>query len=36
MGPPEAGTGVQIRRHDMTSFRAAAPAKITTVGGTEK
>jgi hypothetical protein len=35
MGAGDTG-GVQIRRHDMTTFRAAKPGPITTVGGTEK
>ena len=33
MGAGDAG-GIQIRRHDMTTFRAAKPP-VTTVGGTE-
>jgi len=34
MAAAETGGGVQIRRHDMTTFRAAKPP-ITTVGGSE-
>jgi len=34
MGAGESGTGIQIRRHDMTTFRAAKPP-VTTAGGTE-
>ena len=30
------GSGVQVRRHDMTTFRAAKPGPIATVGGAEK
>jgi hypothetical protein len=35
MGANETGGGIQIRRHDMTTFRAAKPS-IATTGGTEK
>ena len=28
MGPGQNGTGITIRRHDMTSFRAQAPAAV--------
>lgn len=35
MGAADSG-GIQIRRHDMTTFRAAAKPPIATVGGTEK
>jgi len=35
MGSGEAG-GIQIRRHDMTTFRSAKPTTVTTVGGTEE
>ena len=35
MGAGETGGGIQIRRHDMTTFRAAKPP-VTTVGGTEQ
>jgi hypothetical protein len=34
MGAAETGGGIQIRRHDMTTFRAAKPP-IATVGGAE-
>ena len=33
MGVGETGGGVQVRRHDMTTFRAAKPGPIATVGG---
>jgi hypothetical protein len=36
MGNGEAGGGVQIRRHDMTTFRAAKPTSIMTTGGEQK
>jgi hypothetical protein len=36
MGTGETGGGVQIRRHDMTTFRAPKPGTIATVGGTDK
>jgi hypothetical protein len=36
MGAGDTGTGVQIRRHDMTSFRAAKPGSIMTAGGEQK
>jgi hypothetical protein len=32
MGAGE-GSGIQIRRHDMTTFRAAKPGTVTTTGG---
>lgn len=35
MGAGDTGTGIQIRRHDMTTFRPAKSGPITTVGGTE-
>lgn len=35
MGAAESG-GIQIRRHDMTTFRAAKPGTVNTAGGTEK
>jgi hypothetical protein len=35
MGAAEGG-GIQIRRHDMTTFRAAKPGTINTTGGTDK
>ena len=30
------GGGIQIRRHDMTTFRAAKPGTVTTAGGEQK
>jgi hypothetical protein len=37
MGAGDSGSGIQIRRHDMTTFRPGkTPAPLTTVGGTEK
>jgi len=36
MGAAETGGGIQIRRHDMTTFRAAKPGTVSTVGGTEQ
>ena len=35
MGAADAG-GIQIRRHDMTTFRAAKPGTINSAGGTDK
>lgn len=35
MGAAETGGGIQIRRHDMTAFRAAKPGTLNTAGGTE-
>jgi hypothetical protein len=35
MGSGETGGGVQVRRHDMTTFRAAKSGPIATVGGSE-
>ena len=35
MGAAESG-GIQIRRHDMTTFRAAKPGTVNTAGGTDK
>jgi hypothetical protein len=34
MGAAESG-GIQIRRHDMTTFRAAKPGTVNTAGGTD-
>jgi len=36
MGAGDTGGGVQIRRHDMTTFRAAKPGTIMTAGGEQK
>jgi hypothetical protein len=36
MGAAETGSGIQVRRHDMTTFRAPKPGALTTVGGTEQ
>jgi hypothetical protein len=35
MGAGDSG-GVQIRRHDMTTFRAAKPGTVNTAGGSDK